>query len=177
MRNDLPAGVRLLPLVTHHDDRGLFTEVYRESWDTGIVPVQWSFARSAAGSLRGVDVHLRDDHYLILVQGRACVGLRDLRRGSPTEGLPALVELHGDRLLALTIPRGVAHGLYAEEDCEHVVAASQYWDPHDVFSCNWADPALEIRWPMTSARVSERQTSAPPLSDLLAQLEPYQPIG
>lgn len=174
---DLPAGVRLLPLQMHQDNRGVFAEVYRQMWDTGIVPVQWSFARTAAGSLRGVNVHIRDDHYLIVLRGQACVGLRDLRRGSPSEGRPALVELTGERLVALTIPRGVAHGFYAHEESEHIVAASQYWDPADDHACHWADPALQIPWPFTAALASELQATAPTLSDLIARLEPFQPIG
>src|SRR3972149_1059 len=48
----LPAGVRLLPLQMNRDDRGVFTEVFRRSWDTGIEPVQWNFVRSQAGGLR-----------------------------------------------------------------------------------------------------------------------------
>src|SRR3989304_9839168 len=82
----LPAGVRLLPLQMNRDDRGVFTEVFRRSWDTGIEPVQWNFVRSQAGVLRGGHVHVRPVDYLIVLEGRASIGLRDLRRGSPPGG-------------------------------------------------------------------------------------------
>ena len=55
--------------------------------------MQWNAVWSEAGVLRGVHVHIRHDDYLTVPVGRASVGLRDLRRGSPTEGLSALVEL------------------------------------------------------------------------------------
>ncbi|MGH7819953.1 MAG: dTDP-4-dehydrorhamnose 3,5-epimerase family protein, partial [Candidatus Binatia bacterium] len=97
-------GVERRRLETHPDARGTFTEMFRESWDCGVRPVQWSLARSRAGVLRGVHVHLVHDDYLVIVDGRAAIGLRDLRRGSPTEGRAALVELSADDLAALVIP-------------------------------------------------------------------------
>ncbi|MCH8346086.1 MAG: dTDP-4-dehydrorhamnose 3,5-epimerase family protein, partial [Chloroflexi bacterium] len=72
---ELPAGVHLRPLQANEDDRGVFTEVFRKVWDTGVDPVQWNFVTSRAGVLRGVHVHVRHDDYLILVKGRASVGL------------------------------------------------------------------------------------------------------
>ena len=104
--------------------------------------------------------------------GRASIGLRDLRRGSPTEGLAALVELGRERPGALVIPRGVAHGFYFHEPSLHVYAVSEYWNPSDELSCHWADSELAIPWPTDSARVSERDDQSPPLSELLARLEP-----
>ncbi len=167
---ELPAGVKLRPLVMHRDARGTFTEVFRREWGTGIDPVQWNVVSSAAGVLRGVHVHLRHDDYLIALNGRIGVGLRDLRDGSPTCGLATLVELRGDELTAILIPHGVAHGFYFYEPSIHLYAVSHYWDPEDEQGCLWSDPDLEIPWPAESAIVSERDAAAPPLSDLLDQL-------
>ncbi len=95
----------------HRDDRGVFIEVFRREWRLGIEPVQWNVASSEAGSpswgprpspprrLPGTSG-----------QGRASVGLQDLRRGSATQGLAALVELAADDLRGVFIPHGVAHG-------------------------------------------------------------------
>lgn len=66
---NLPRGVALRPFTTHHDERGSFTEVFREEWDTGVRPVQWNAVSSEAGVLRGVHVHVRHDDYLILLRG------------------------------------------------------------------------------------------------------------
>ena len=121
----LPAGVVVLPLEAHNDERGTFTELYRLEWETGVTPIQWNAVRSDAGVLRGVHVHLRHDDYLTVPYGRAAVGLRDLRRGSPTEGLSGLVELGGDQQAALVIPHGVAHGFYFLEDSLHVYAVTR----------------------------------------------------
>lgn len=100
----LPAGTLVRELEAHGDERGVFTELYRLEWGTGVTPVQWNAVRSEAGVLRGTHVHIRHDDYLTVPYGHAVVGLRDLRRTSPTEGLSALVELDGDRPAALTHP-------------------------------------------------------------------------
>jgi dTDP-4-dehydrorhamnose 3,5-epimerase len=172
----LPAGTLVRRLEAHADERGVFTELYRLEWGAGIEPVQWNAVRSEAGVLRGTHVHIRHDDYLTVPFGRASVGLRDLRSGSPTEGLSALVELSAERPAALAIPHGVLHGFYFHEPSLHVYAVSEYWDPTDELGCHWADSELEIPWPASSARVSERDERAQPLRALLAELEPSQPI-
>jgi dTDP-4-dehydrorhamnose 3,5-epimerase len=166
----LPFGVVLRPLTMHRDERGVFTEVFRVMWDTGCVPVQWNVARSEANILRGVHVHLIHTDYLVFVHGRASVGLCDLRRGSPTEGVAALIEMHGDELQGLTIPPGVAHGFYSHEPTMALFAVSEYWSAADELGCHWSDPALGIPWPVTTPIVSERDAALPSLSELIASV-------
>ena len=93
LTENLPQGVSLRSLQTHHDERGSLTELFRASWDIGIDAVQWNYCESEANVLRGVHMHVKHADYLILLRGRASIGLRDLRPGSPTEGLTALVTL------------------------------------------------------------------------------------
>lgn len=174
---ELPLGVQIRRFQMHPDERGVFTEVFRAEWGLGIEPVQWNVVRSNGGVMRGVHVHVRHDDYLSLLAGRASIGLRDLRRSSATEGVSALIEMRGDELAGLLIPHGVAHGFYFHEPSVHIYAVSHYWDLSDELGCRWSDPALEIPWPIAEAAVSERDSTAPPLADLLAQLEPFQPIA
>jgi dTDP-4-dehydrorhamnose 3,5-epimerase len=174
----LPIGVELFALEMHRDSRGCLTEVFREEWDTGVSPVQWNVVSSEAGVLRGVHVHPRHDDYLIVVQGESSAGLRDLRRGSPTEGMAAVVPVSGDELTAIKIPHGVAHGFYFHVPSVHVYAVTSYWDRADELGCHWADPELAIPWPTSSApSLSETDTTAQSLQELLNELEPLQPIA
>jgi dTDP-4-dehydrorhamnose 3,5-epimerase len=173
---ELPSGVRLRALGHHPDERGVFTEVFRDEWDTGIDPVQWNLVASEAGVLRGVHVHIRHWDYLIVCRGHALIGLRDLRSGVPTESLTALLDCRGDAMTAITIPPGVAHGFLFLTSSTHLYAVSRTWHVDDEKGCHWADPALEIGWPVSSAVVSPRDASARPLAALLEEIEPYQPF-
>ena len=162
----LPAGVSCLGLVPHADDRGVFTEVFRTSWDLDVVPAQWNVVSSMTNVLRGVHAHWRHADYLLLVSGTATVGLHDLRSEAPTEGLSASVELSGHSPVALVIPPGVAHGFYFHEPSIHVYAVSHEWDPEDELGCRWDDPELGIDWPCTAPQLSERDRGLGSLSAL-----------
>lgn len=171
----VPIGVRVIPLESHRDHRGTFAEIFRASWETSVAPVQWNATQSDAGVLRGVHVHIRHADYLVTLTGRATVGLRDLRRGSPTEGATALVDMSGDHPAALTIPPGVAHGFYYHERSVQIYAVSHYWDTTDELGCHWADPALNIQWPFTEATVSPRDAALPKLHAIAHELPTWSP--
>lgn len=172
----LPLGVSLRSLQTHHDERGSLTELFRASWVAGTGVVQWNYSESKARVLRGVHVHVKHADYLILLRGHATIGLRDLRRGSPSENMTALVEMKGTKLHALTIPPGVAHGFYFHEPSTHLYAVSEYWDKRDELGCRWADPELEINWPDVAPLISERDAALPSLRDLIESLPHVQQI-
>jgi dTDP-4-dehydrorhamnose 3,5-epimerase len=171
----LPTGVFVHQLATHADERGAFTELFRDEWETGVRPVQWNAVASAAGVLRGVHVHVRHGDYLTVVAGRAHVGLRDLRDDSPTSGLAAMVELRADAMAAIVIPPGVAHGFLFSEPSLHVYAVTHYWDADDELGCHWADPELGLEWPQRPRLLSGRDELAGTLAALRARLAPHQP--
>jgi dTDP-4-dehydrorhamnose 3,5-epimerase len=154
----------------HRDDRGVFTELFRQQWKLGVEPIQWNCVLSDPGVLRGVHVHLRHADYLVLAKGKASVGLCDLRPGSATYGLGALVEMTGESLAGLVIPPGVAHGFYFHEPAMHIYAVSHYWDLSDELGCHWKDPDLSIPWPMSHAKISPRDAQLPSLRQLLRTL-------
>ena len=175
MTGPTPDGVVLRPLKTHVDHRGAFTEIFRDEWDIGIRPIQWNAVQSVARTLRGVHVHVRHDDYLILVQGRASIGLRDLRHDSPTLGVATLVELSARNLQALIIPHGVAHGFYFHEPSFHVYSVTEYWDFDDELGCRWDDPDLEIQWPDSDPVISPRDQAWGSLTDLVTSLTASAP--
>ncbi len=170
----LPHGVVLRPLAAHRDHRGLVAEIFRDEWPTGITPVQWTMVVSEAGVMRGVHVHLRHDDYFLLLQGAVCVGLHDLRSGSPSSRCAARLDLRGDEPTALVIPHGVAHGFFFLETTIFVLGASQYYDVTDELGCHWRDPELGLAWPRSTAQLSARDAGLPPLRDLAARIPPWR---
>ena len=164
----LPAGVLLQPLDPREDDRGTFTELFRNSWPLEVRPAQWNVVRSLPHVLRGVHAHWRHADYLTVVAGRATIGLHDLRDGSATDGLGATVELSSDRAAALVVPPGVAHGFYFHELSLHVYAVDHEWDPADELGCRWDEPELGIEWPFQRPILSPRDEGLGTLSELRA---------
>ena len=167
-REVLPAGVEVYRLKPHSDERGAFTEVFRDSWGLPVAPAQWNVVRSEENVLRGVHVHWRHADYLTVAAGRATIGLHDLREDSPTDGLGATVELTPTEPAALMIPTGVAHGFYFHEPSVHVYAVSHEWDPADELGCRWDDPTLSIAWPCDAPHISDRDRALGSLGELRA---------
>lgn len=170
----LPHGVRLRALLAHRDDRGSLTELFRQPWQGGAPLVQWNAVRSEAAVMRGVHIHLGYHEYYVLLQGRVSVGCRDVRRGSPTEGATALVELSAAKPSAMLSPPGIAHGLLFHESSLLLVGTTACWDPRNELGCHWLDPALEIPWPTRSSTLSERDAALPPLAEVVGRVPPWR---
>ncbi|MGA8259322.1 MAG: dTDP-4-dehydrorhamnose 3,5-epimerase family protein [Arenicellales bacterium] len=166
----LPEGAELRALVINEDERGSFSEFFGASWRIGIRPVQWSVVSSRRGVLRGMHLHLRHDEYFLLIKGRCCVGLRDLRPGSSTRGRSCLLEFDEKEPAFITFPRGILHGWHFFTDSIHVQSISDeeytQYHPGDNLGCHWSDPALEIPWPEEPVIVSERANGFPDLRTL-----------
>jgi dTDP-4-dehydrorhamnose 3,5-epimerase len=72
----------------------------------------------------------------------------DVRRGSPTWGRHAAVELAGGDWRQLHVPPGFAHGFCTlEEDTEVTFRLTDYNDRALAGGLLWNDPALGIDWP------------------------------
>ena len=170
MSTKLPFETSLLPLTSHSDERGSFTEIFRASWLHQPPPPQWNVVNSNANVLRGVHVHLRHWDFLLAIQGSLLIGLRDLRRDSPTFGLVSMIELNCPESGALCIPPGVAHGFYFSTPSIHVYGVSEYWDIHDELGCRFDDPELEIPWPCSAPMLSPRDAVLPPLAELISEV-------
>lgn len=173
-------GVNLHRLTSHHDHRGSFTESFREEWGLGWRPLQWNVVRSAANVLRGVHMHRRHSDYLLVIDGRATIGLCDLRAGSPTESVATALAMDASQaFVAVEIPPGVAHGFYFHTPAMHMYAVSHYWDEADELGCQWNDSGLGIAWPMHAPTLSPRDAALGPLSALRANVLPYRstPVG
>lgn len=145
------------------DDRGDFTELWRQEWLPGAPPfVQANLSRSVAGALRGMHVHLRQDDFQVVLSGVYHVNLVDLRPGMNLARQSLRLEAHQ----WLHVPAGVAHGLQALEDSLMVYLVSATYDGSDEHGLAWDDPALALPWPGGPPRLSARDAAAPRLADL-----------
>jgi dTDP-4-dehydrorhamnose 3,5-epimerase len=164
--SQLPAGVVRHALNTHPDDRGDFTEIFRQHWHDSPPPVQWNMSRNRPNVLRGVHVHAKHWDYLCVTDGEMTVGLHDLREAG-AGAQSALLRLSGDRLEMLIIPAGVAHGFYSAGRSTYVIGASGYYDPADHRRCRWDCPELGFAWPCDRPALSPADRDAPGYAEMV----------
>jgi len=177
---EIPGLVAIEP-DRHADERGFFVETFRHSWreqagmPAGEEFVQDNHSRSTRGVLRGLHLQVGDGVAKLVrcVRGRIWdVGV-DLRRGSPTYGRWAGVELDDEGLRELYLPVGFAHGFCVLSEVADVVyKQSAYYDPELERAIAWDDPEIAIRWPLpeTELIVSDRDRGAPRLSEVAGGL-------
>lgn len=149
----LPVGVVLRPLKSHPDNRGDFTEIFRNEWQGSPLPVQWNLSRNNPNVLRGIQVHARHWDYLCVVAGEMVVGLHDVRAGASGRR-SAMVQMSSRRLEILVIPPGVAHGFYSPDHSTHLIGVSSYYDPIDHSRCRWDCPELGLAWDCDAPELS-----------------------
>lgn len=163
------AGVRLLRLSPHADDRGSLTEAYRRAWlPGGREAVQANLSVSRPGVLRGLHWHRRQADYWCVLSGSAYMALVDLREGSPTRlaTFERRIEASEHRL-GLWIPPGVAHGFYAETEVSLLYLVDEYFSGEDELGLAWDDPALGLAWPSPAPILSGRDRANPSLEEVL----------
>lgn len=176
--SELPIdGLKVIEPTRHGDERGFFLESYREQWHAalGIAQetrfVQDNHSRSARGVVRGLHFQLGAGVAKLVrcVRGSILdVGV-DLRRGSPTYGQWAGVELNDENGHGLYLPVGFAHGFCALSDLADVTyKQTAYYDPELDAGIAWNDPELAIDWRLPDGQltVSERDGRAPTLREI-----------
>lgn len=160
MRLSSIADVVVHDLTPHVDNRGQFTEIYRESWSTGPRNPQWNCVQSQARVLRGVHVHAEHHDYLFVAAGKMVLGLHDIRPESASVGRSEIIEMDAAKPLAVAIPPGICHGFYFPVPSIHVYAVSCYWNTDDELGCRFDCPELALDWPDSSPLLSKRDANA-----------------
>jgi dTDP-4-dehydrorhamnose 3,5-epimerase len=93
----------------------------------------------------------------------------DLRQDSPTYGRWHGEELRADRLVALYIPRGFAHGFQTlVDDTEIDYEITPAYAAESARGVRYDDRRLAISWPLPEVIVSDRDLSLPAFGDVAA---------
>jgi dTDP-4-dehydrorhamnose 3,5-epimerase len=171
------SGVCLIRSARLTDPRGFFAETYvrRDFVNAGLRNdfIQDNQSTSvAAGTIRGLHFQIPPFAQAKLVRvlsGRVLDVVIDLRRSSSTYGRHVAVELSAQSGDQLFVPAGFAHGFCTLVDNTEVFykVDTLYSADHDR-GINWADPALDINWPIGTADavLSDKDRTLPLLSAL-----------
>jgi dTDP-4-dehydrorhamnose 3,5-epimerase len=164
-------GPVLIAPAVHGDARGFFQETYRRSKlaELGIDEdfVQDNHSRSRLGVVRGMHFQPGQSKLVRCARGTILDVLVDIRPDSPTFGAWEAYELDDEKLHQLYVPDGFAHGFCVTSELADVVyKCSSYYDPAIESGFRYDDPEVGIEWPDVDLLASERDRTAPLLSEL-----------
>ena len=158
------------------DARGFFYEsfnqkAFNEATGTDYQFVQDNHSRSTKGVLRGLHYQVQNAQGKLVrvARGRVFDVAVDVRKGSPTFGQWAGVELSEENNRQLWIPPGFAHGfLVTSDSADFLYKTTDYYAPEHERSIAWNDPAIGIDWPLAAHGIeapvlSEKDRAALPL--------------
>jgi dTDP-4-dehydrorhamnose 3,5-epimerase len=167
----LPEVVRVVPR-RFDDDRGWFSEVYKDSdFAAAGIPgpfLQDNHSVSAIGTVRGLHYQLpphAQGKLVRVVRGRVWDVAVDIRRSSSTRGRWVAAELSAEMGEMLWVPPGFAHGFVALEDDTHLTyKCTAEYHKESERAIRWDDPDLAIAWPAlppgAEYRLSEKDAAA-----------------
>ena len=165
--------VKIFHGTRFYDDRGFFTERYKESeFEMAGIPrfVQDNLSESSKGVIRGL--HWQEDPFgqgklVTCLTGSILDIALDIRKESETFGQHISVILKENESNALWIPPGFAHGFQSLEDKTKVFyKVTQYWNKNSEKSLNPINPSLGITWSNLEPLISEKDLNGLDLADL-----------
>ena len=138
--------VKIIRSNRFQDDRGFFSETYKESeyLEIGIPKfVQDNMSESSKGVIRGLhwqaSPHGQGKLVSCLVGSILDVAV-DIRKNSETYGKHVAIELNAKEQISLWVPEGFAHGFQALEDFTKVFyKVTNYWNKESERSINPLD--------------------------------------
>lgn len=169
------ADVKIIEPKVFGDHRGYFFESFsQKEFEEKVCKttfVQDNESKSKYGVLRGL--HFQKEPYaqaklVRVVQGKVLDVAVDIRKGSPTFGKHAAVELSDENKRLLFIPRGFAHGFVVlSETVIFQYKCDNYYAPDFEAGIAWDDPALGIDWIVKPEDIllSEKDKKNPLLED------------
>jgi len=168
-------GLYKIHLTIYEDERGSFTETFRENIyeDMGIKEsfVQDMTSISKKNVLRGMHYQIKKPAGKLISasRGRVLDVAVDLRLDSPTFGKFKTFELKENDGLQVYLPPGIAHGFFAIGNINELrYRSTQYYDPNDEAGLLWNDPDVAIDWGIGSKQpiINERDSNFPRLQEI-----------
>jgi len=170
-------GVVLVEPRVHGDERGFMVESYRvDAWaEIGIdLPfVQHNHSRSVQGTLRGIHFQTAPGQAKLVRCPRGAIldVAVDLRRDAPTYGQWEAHVLDDVEHHQLFVPVGFGHGFAVLSEVADVTyLVSSNYDPATEAGIAWDDPEVGVDWQVSEPLLSERDKSAPQLSEIADSL-------
>lgn len=157
-------GLFVIKQNKYVDERGSFARIYceeelQEISDINIKQINHSITKYK-GTVRGMHFQYEPNIEVKMVKcikGKVFDVVVDIRKDSHTFLKTFTVELTEKNQKMLYIPKGFAHGFQSlENDTELLYLHSTIYIPSNEGALNVKDPLLNIKWPLTTINLSER---------------------
>ena len=169
---DIPDVILIKPPL-YNDDRGFFTEIFKESVfkENGIHYnfVQDNYSQSKKGVIRALHYQLPPKAQGKLVRvltGKILDVAVDVRRDSPTFLKSVTAELSSENNHMLFIPPGFAHGFVAlSDDVRFLYKCTEEYSKEHERGIRSDDPDINIDWGVINPLISEKDQKLPYAKD------------
>ncbi len=158
------AGLKVVQLTVHGDERGFFVERYQKArFAEAGLPIEFvqdNHSRSAPGVLRGLHFQAKPAQSKLVgcLRGAIWDVAVDIRKDSPTFGQHFGLELSESNGRLLWVPAGFAHGfcVLSEQPADVFYKVDAFYNPESESGILWNDPDLAIQWPIQDPVLSAR---------------------
>lgn len=140
--------------------------------DIQTIPSQINFSHSfLKGTIRGLHYQIppfAQGKFVWVIQGEILDVVVDIRKNSLSFGQHIKVHLKADKMQALYIPPGFAHGFCTlESDTKVCYMVTSPYAPQYERGLLWNDPLLSIEWPVSEkeAIISDKDRKNPLFKD------------
>lgn len=171
-------GVVLHSPNVNSDERGTFTKYFERELarphESESSLNSLSIATNIdAGTLRGIHFQIspyQEEKVIICLRGAIFDVIVDLRKGSPTIGKWASIELKSDQPASLFLPKGFAHGYQTlTPDASVLYGLSSEYLPEKARALMFSDGDLNISWPLPVSQISLKDSQGISLRQSLAE--------
>lgn len=166
-------GVLIIEPQVFNDARGFFLEAFHyEKYAEGGIDrsfVQDNHSHSQRRTLRGLHYQLEhaQGKLIYAVTGEIFDVAVDIRKGSPSFGQWVGVHLSAENKRQIYVPEGFAHGFCVLSDTADIYyKCTDIYSPKDEGGILWADPEIDIDWPVNNPILSEKDSKYPKLSEV-----------
>lgn len=156
-------GVLIIEPQLFEDNRGFFWEAYQDKRysEAGITNsfVQDNLSFSTQGVLRGLHYQKPNTQgkLVYVLQGEVFDVVVDMRVGSPTFKQWVGYTISAENRRQLWVPEGFAHGFCVKsKSALFFYKCTNTYSPDCEYTIRWDDPEINIKWPIKTPKISEK---------------------
>ena len=160
-------GLKIIEPDFFEDNRGILYTDYLQGFVKEELGIDFNHSKVAISNenvLRGIHGDSKSFKLVSCLHGEVFQVAVDMRKDSPTYLIHESFDLSSDKPKLILLPPGIGNAfLVTSTKAVYSYKLSyegEYIDADDQFTCHWADPQLNIKWPNKKPILSKRDQNA-----------------